>query len=173
MKKLFEEILLEYRCNVKESYAWVAERRIATLERTNKNEEGSTDRPMTSSKKKRKLKHLPTSLPYCLSWQTSDLGLSEWGWYDDALDPTFLQLLFAEQLKLVAWLDLASQDQVTAASRWAPAPTQSTIQKSEHLTKTISTSSSRFYRSSKPVHPKHGHLVPTPGDWWDHPHEQW
>lgn len=123
MKKLFEEILLEYRCNVKESYAWVAERRIATLERTNKNEEGSTDRPMTSSKKKRKLKHLPTSLPYCLSWQTSDLGLSEW-----------------EQLKLVAWLDLASQDQVTAASR-----------------------------SSKPVHPKHGHLVPTPGDWWPVP----
>lgn len=101
----------------------MAERRIATLERTNKNEESSTDRPMTSSKKKRKLKHLPTSLPYCLSWQTSDLGLSEW-----------------EQLKLVAWLDLASQDQVTAASR-----------------------------SSKPVHPKHGHLVPTPGDWWPVP----
>jgi hypothetical protein len=75
------------------------------------------------NKKKKKLKHLPTSLPYCLSWQTSDLGLSEW-----------------EQLKLGAWLDLASQDQVTAASR-----------------------------SSKPVHPKHGHLVPTPGDWWPVP----
>lgn len=63
------------------------------------------------------------SLPCCLSWQTSDLGLSEW-----------------EQLKLAAWLDLASQDQVTAASR-----------------------------SSKPVHQKHGHLVPTPGDWWPVP----
>ena len=173
MKKLFEEILLEYRCNVKESYAWVAERRIATLERTNKNEEGSTDRPMTSSKKKRKLKHLPTSLPYCLSWQTSDLGLSEWGTYNWSLKLNQNSSFSSEQLKLVAWLDLASQDQVTAASRWAPAPTQSTIQKSEHLTKTISTSSSRFYRSSKPVHPKHGHLVPTPGDWWDHPHEQW
>lgn len=74
-------------------------------------------------RRRKKLKHLPTSLPYCLSWQTSDLGLSEW-----------------EQLKLVAWLDLASQDQVTAASR-----------------------------SSKPVHPKHGHLVPTPGDWWPVP----
>lgn len=92
-------------------------RRSATLERTKKV-------PWIATDIKNHLKnHLPTSLPCCLSWQTSDLGLSEW-----------------EQLKLVAWLDLASQDQVTAASR-----------------------------SSKPVHQKHGHLVPTPGDWWPVP----
>lgn len=123
MKKLFEEILLEYRCNVKESYAWVAEELRHWRGRIRMKKVPQIAQWQVPRKK---LKHLPTSLPYCLSWQTSDLGLSEW-----------------EQLKLVAWLDLASQDQVTAASR--------------------------FYRSSKPVHRKHGHLVPTPGDWWPVP----
>ena len=117
MKKLFEEILLEYRCNVKESYAWVAEelrhwRGRIRMKKVPQIAQWQVPR--------RKLKHLPTSLPYCLSWQTSDLGLSEWGTYNWSLKLYKNSSFSSEQLKLVAWLDLASQDQVTAASRWAP-----------------------------------------------------
>jgi len=112
LKKSFWNIAAKLKLRVK--HEWQKKRDFG------EDREGSTDRDWHQKPPKN---HLPTSLPCCLSWQTSDLGLSEW-----------------EQLKLVAWLDLASQDQVTAASR-----------------------------SSKPVHQKHGHLVPTPGDWWPVP----
>ena len=48
-------------------------RRSATLERTKKKV------PRIATDIKTTINHPPTSLPYCLSWQTSDLGLSEWG----------------------------------------------------------------------------------------------
>ena len=109
LKKSFWNIAAKLKLRVK--HEWQKKRDFG------EDKEGSTDRDWHQKPPKN---HLPTSLPCCLSWQTSDLGLSEWGWYDLdlALDPTFLHLLFLEQLKLVAWLDLASQDQVTAASRW-------------------------------------------------------
>lgn len=113
LKKSFWNIAAK----LKRELSMSGRRRSATFERTKKKNREDVD---WRKEKERKINHL---LPCCLSWQTSDLGLSEW-----------------EQLKLVAWLDLASQDQVTAASR-----------------------------SSKPVHQKHGHLVPTPGDWWPVP----
>ena len=122
--------------------------------------------------RRKKLKTSP-NLPSLLPLLTDFWSWLKWVRYVQLILKARTKIITfsSEQLKLVAWLDLASQDQVTAASRWTPPPTHSPVQ--NFLTKTTSTSSSRFYRSSKPVHPKHGHLVPTPGDWWDHPHELW
>ena len=163
MKKLFEEILLEYRCNVKESYAWVAEEL-----RHWKGQIRMKKVPQIAQWQVPRRKKLKTSpnLPSLLPLLTDFWSWLKWVRYIQLILKAVTKILTfsSEQLKLVAWLDLASQDQVTAASRWAPSShSHSTVQ--DFLTKTSSTSTSRFYRSSKPVHRKHGHLVPTPGDW--------